>query len=356
MAAAQLADKRLNARLGRLLSDLGERPAASIPAACGGYKEMTAAYRFFDNPKVTYAKVLAPHQASTRRRMAAQPVVLLVQDTTEMNLTRPQQQVEGAGPLDGGARRMAVGVGGDPTRPVAPRTAPFGRDDPSGRPTGRLRESAEPCGSARPPDSLAGSATDARSGVGMEYLWPRSHRGPQRCVEQRGPRPRIVASATTLSLLFTGTGGRISWKGDEANEFDRGAQDRHSAETTHNFRVDGIPSLKGYGHADPGNRVQIHAGPSTRPGWGSFSGEAPSGGRANDREPSSQMLLPSSDGAAMCVSSDAAASVTGREGNRRRGTSPGNSRRHVRSARTGPRRQTGRRAGTDASARSAPTC
>ena len=63
MATAQLEDKRLNARLGRLLSDLGDRPAASIPAACGGYKEMTAAYRFFDNPKVTYAKVLEPHQA-----------------------------------------------------------------------------------------------------------------------------------------------------------------------------------------------------------------------------------------------------------------------------------------------------
>jgi hypothetical protein len=126
MATAQLEDRRLNARLGRLLSDLGDRPAASIPAACGGHKEMTAAYRFFDNPKVTYAKVLEPHQASTRRRMAAQAVVLLVQDTTEMNLTRPQHQVEGAGPLDGGARRgvfvhamEAFGVDGTPLGAVS---------------------------------------------------------------------------------------------------------------------------------------------------------------------------------------------------------------------------------------------
>jgi len=105
MATAQLPDKRLNERLTKLLSDLGDRPAASIPAACGGHTEMTAAYRFFDNPKVTPADVLAPHQAATRVRMGAQPVVLLVQDTTEGNLTRPRQQVEGAGPLDGGARR-----------------------------------------------------------------------------------------------------------------------------------------------------------------------------------------------------------------------------------------------------------
>jgi hypothetical protein len=107
MATAQLEDKRLNERLKRILSDLGDRPAASIPAACGGHTEMTAAYRFFNNPKVTYAKVLEPHFAATRQRMAEQAVVLLVQDTTEGEMTRPHQQVEGAGPLDGGARRGA---------------------------------------------------------------------------------------------------------------------------------------------------------------------------------------------------------------------------------------------------------
>jgi hypothetical protein len=107
MTTAELQDKRLNERLTRLLSDLGDRPTASIPAACGGHTEMTAAYRFFDNPKVTHGKVLEAHQAATQVRMAAQPVVLLVQDTTEANLTRPHQQVQGAGPLDGGARRGA---------------------------------------------------------------------------------------------------------------------------------------------------------------------------------------------------------------------------------------------------------
>lgn len=107
MATAQLEDKRLNERLSRLLSDLGERPTASIPAACGGYAEMTAAYRFFDNPKVTASKVLEPHEAATRQRIAQQPVALFVQDTSELDVTRPHQQVEGAGPLDGATRRGA---------------------------------------------------------------------------------------------------------------------------------------------------------------------------------------------------------------------------------------------------------
>jgi len=107
MATAELDDKRLNQRLTRLLSDLGNRSTASIPAACGGHAEMTAAYRFFDNDRVTWEKILAPHYERTRERIAEQRVALLVQDTSEIDVTRPQQRVMGAGPLDGSARRGA---------------------------------------------------------------------------------------------------------------------------------------------------------------------------------------------------------------------------------------------------------
>lgn len=107
MKSAQLEDQRLNDRLGSIVAALGQHPTASIPAACGGRSELTAAYRFFDNEKVTFEKVLAPHMERTRRRMAEQPVVLLVQDTTELDLTRPQQQVVGAGPMDRSKRRGA---------------------------------------------------------------------------------------------------------------------------------------------------------------------------------------------------------------------------------------------------------
>jgi hypothetical protein len=101
-------DKRLNERLTRVLSCLGERPQVSIPAACGGHAETIAAYRFFDNDLVTPEMILQPHVERSRQRLAEHPVVLLVQDTTELNVTRPTQQVQGAGPLTSPAQRGAL--------------------------------------------------------------------------------------------------------------------------------------------------------------------------------------------------------------------------------------------------------
>jgi hypothetical protein len=101
MEAAHFGDERLDVRLVTLVSALGSRPNLSIPAACKGRAEMAAAYRFFDNDKVTFERVLEPHRGRTRERMAREKVVLLVQDTTEVDVTRPEQRVEGAGELDG---------------------------------------------------------------------------------------------------------------------------------------------------------------------------------------------------------------------------------------------------------------
>jgi Transposase DNA-binding/Transposase Tn5 dimerisation domain len=123
MMTASLDDQRLNARLTQLLSDLGCRPTASIPAACGGSNEMTAAYRFFDNDKVNPDNILQPHAEQTRRRMAQQDTVLLIQDTTEVDLTRPSRQVQGTGPLDGSARR---GVFLHPLHAFATDATPLG--------------------------------------------------------------------------------------------------------------------------------------------------------------------------------------------------------------------------------------
>ena len=111
MATVVLGDKRLDARAVRLLSALGKQPNLSIPAACRGRAEMEAAYRFFDNDKVTFAKVLEPHLQRTRERVAEQAVALLVQDTSEMDLTRPEQEVEGAGELDGSRRGFLTARG-----------------------------------------------------------------------------------------------------------------------------------------------------------------------------------------------------------------------------------------------------
>ena len=123
METVDLKDKRLNNRLGEVLSQLGGHPTASIPAACGGYAEMAAAYRLFDNGKVGFENVLQPHIDATRRRIAEQPVVIMSQDTTEIDVTRPEQQVEGAGPLDAGSRR---GVLLHPMHAFTPDGTPLG--------------------------------------------------------------------------------------------------------------------------------------------------------------------------------------------------------------------------------------
>lgn len=108
MQTVKLHDKRLEARLRTVLSQLADRPTASIPAACGGHAEMTAAYRLFDNDKATFDKVLEAHSDATRQRIAAQSVAILTQDTTEVDLTRPGQVVAGVGPLDGDSRVGAL--------------------------------------------------------------------------------------------------------------------------------------------------------------------------------------------------------------------------------------------------------
>lgn len=105
MKSSSLPDKRLNARLMEILDQLVSRPTGSIPSACGGYAETTAAYRFFDNERVTFANVLQPHIDATLARIQGQSLVLMPQDTTELDLTRPHQQVAGAGPMDGSSRR-----------------------------------------------------------------------------------------------------------------------------------------------------------------------------------------------------------------------------------------------------------
>ena len=86
---AALGDQRLTKRLGTLIEQLGAKPNMSVPAATRGRAEMEAAYRFFDNDKVSPGNIRQPHIEATRERISQADVVLLVQDTTDIDLTRP---------------------------------------------------------------------------------------------------------------------------------------------------------------------------------------------------------------------------------------------------------------------------
>lgn len=92
---ADFGDERLDARYRILLEQLSDKPSLSIPAACGGWAETAAAYRFFDNEKTDPVKVLAPHRNATLERIRAERVVIAAQDTTEVDLTRKQEKVGG---------------------------------------------------------------------------------------------------------------------------------------------------------------------------------------------------------------------------------------------------------------------
>lgn len=97
LASVSLPDGRLDERLISMVEAFSEHPEASCTEALGkaGAK---AAYRFWDNQRVKPEAVLAPHAEQTARRSAEYPVVLVAQDTSEIDLTS-HPQTKGTGYL-----------------------------------------------------------------------------------------------------------------------------------------------------------------------------------------------------------------------------------------------------------------
>ncbi len=83
-------DKRLNARCHHLLDGLASAPDKSIPTTLDSWSESKAAYRFFSNEKVNEEKILEPHIEATIKRVKQEKIVLMLQDTTEVDCTDHQ--------------------------------------------------------------------------------------------------------------------------------------------------------------------------------------------------------------------------------------------------------------------------
>jgi hypothetical protein len=94
----ELGDKRLSYRL-KLCVSQAARMGESTPDRARSKADLKATYRLVDNPKVSMDEILSQHNQSTRQRCSAYKRIYLVQDTTEVDLTKPRQRVEGAGPL-----------------------------------------------------------------------------------------------------------------------------------------------------------------------------------------------------------------------------------------------------------------
>lgn len=121
LSGIDLGDKRLNKRSVTLLDNFAANPSASIPVACGGWAETLAAYRFFGQEDSDWRDLLQPHIGCTLKRVEGHPVVLCLQDTTELDFNG--QSIDGLGPLSYEKQR---GLYVHPTLAVTPERLPLG--------------------------------------------------------------------------------------------------------------------------------------------------------------------------------------------------------------------------------------
>jgi len=84
---ALLHDVRRTRRAVKAAGAMVREPSASLPKQQQSWKEVKALYRMLDEADVTFDALMQPHWRETRTQMQQHPVVLLLQDTTELDLT-----------------------------------------------------------------------------------------------------------------------------------------------------------------------------------------------------------------------------------------------------------------------------
>jgi hypothetical protein len=96
--SVQLQDMRRTRRAVQAATNLAENPLGSLPAQMHTWKETKALYRLLDEPDVTFAALMQPHLQQTREQALSSPVVLLVQDTTDIDLSH-RRKISGVGQI-----------------------------------------------------------------------------------------------------------------------------------------------------------------------------------------------------------------------------------------------------------------
>jgi hypothetical protein len=106
MDGLDLGDQRLARRARKILEARWAKPASTFYGSFEGWTPAKAAYGLIEHssPLISLDSLLAPHAQATRARMAAEPIALLVQDTTGLNYTG-LKQTPGLGPLGEGKGR-----------------------------------------------------------------------------------------------------------------------------------------------------------------------------------------------------------------------------------------------------------
>src|SRR5438034_3425044 len=94
----QLHDRRRTRRAVKAATHLAENPLGSLPAQMHTWKETQAWYRWLDEPDVTFAALMQHHLQQTREQALSSSVVLLVQDTTDIDLSH-RRKISGVGQI-----------------------------------------------------------------------------------------------------------------------------------------------------------------------------------------------------------------------------------------------------------------
>jgi len=103
-AAAQLGDQRRTQRAVAIGAKMATHPEASLPEQMQDPAALKAAYRLLNNSAVRLAALIAPHCRQTRAAAEGTPLVLLVEDTTELDYTHHPRK-KGLGPLGNGKQQ-----------------------------------------------------------------------------------------------------------------------------------------------------------------------------------------------------------------------------------------------------------
>lgn len=103
-ALAALGDQRRTKRLVSIAESLARSPGGTLPQAFPHWDQLKAAYRFLDQPKVSYEEILRPHWERTRASCREPGEYLLIEDTTELDYTG-HPMTEELGPIGNGGGR-----------------------------------------------------------------------------------------------------------------------------------------------------------------------------------------------------------------------------------------------------------
>lgn len=95
-----LPDLRLVDRLERIACRMIAKPSLSIPKQNEEWRDIKAAYRFYDSSKVRFSELIRPHVSQTKKKAARMKQILAIQDTSFISYSN-HSSVEGLNDIGG---------------------------------------------------------------------------------------------------------------------------------------------------------------------------------------------------------------------------------------------------------------